>query len=40
MFYFHDFTLHDHKLVYKILRQKYLSAFEMASKIVEKILKD
>lgn len=40
MFYFHDFTLHDHKLVYKNSSpKKYLSAFEIASKIVEKNLK-
>ena len=40
MFYFHDFTLHDHKLVYKNSSpKKYLSAFETASKIVEKNIK-
>ncbi|MDC1497009.1 hypothetical protein N8143_03280 [Pelagibacteraceae bacterium] len=40
MFYFHDFTLHDHKLVYKNSSpKKYLTAFEEASKIIEKNLK-
>jgi len=40
MFYFHDFTLHDHKLVYKNSSpKKYLSACEIAFKIVEKNLK-
>ena len=39
MFYFHDFTLHDHKLVYKNSSpKKYLSAFNIASRIVEKNL--
>ena len=39
MFYFHDFTLHDHKLVYKNSSpKKYLSAFNTASRIVEKNL--
>ncbi len=40
MFYFHDFTLHDHELVYKNSSpKKYLTAFEETSEVVEKNLR-